>query len=727
MNTEETLALWRQGKDAWAAWARGVLEKKHALEKAGKWSVDWYGEGQNEETKAWIEEATASFAGERVDGHADFGGLHFPGPTDFDDARFAGTADFTAARFDGNACFEAAQFNAALFSAVKFHGFANFDKARFEADASFTNTEFLKASDLEPCARFHRTRFAKLAEFAGTQFAGAVQFVKTTFAAAQFDGGVFEGDARFTSAQFETSASFVKTRFSGQRVIFRGAHFRGDARFLETRFGGSWAGLVISGACNVSFEAARFEGETSFRQTWFIGNSDFRNAQFNGAVKFDGALFVMPAQFGPAVFSAATSFVAARFIREADFSTARFLEDCDFGDARFGSEALFRQVRFAGAARFAGAEFSGMASFYGASAEAAFTFDGARCTALPEVGEANFAQTPAFEKIVIFTPEKPRSRWWPRWRQEGRSLFSRWTKAAPSGETFEYHPPDFVADQDEAEPDASPGAEEPVVSVKTTAAARATANATTTTIPTPSTSTSEPAEEEVPAAPEENAEATSSASKTADTSGEKRFRILRFAAVRADTPSPPRNSSGSEGSGRARRRLPLLRLFLAWMAAIIAFAPYYLAQRPADFAVEAPASVLPAWPSSLAWDGAPAWLQTPAGAIWRNLDWLSASTAGLFQTGPCVHGNSHPMSEAFFLSAKNALVFVPWEDERVIRRVYGCLYGLDRTEPVMPVAVSHASLIQAGLSLALLAIMLIALNEWLKRKLGRSDSQTSRQ
>ena len=83
MNGEETLALWSQGKDAWEIWVVSILEKKKALEKAGQWSVDWYGEGQNAESKAWLEEAAANFTGTVFEDSADFSLDAFPGTSRF--------------------------------------------------------------------------------------------------------------------------------------------------------------------------------------------------------------------------------------------------------------------------------------------------------------------------------------------------------------------------------------------------------------------------------------------------------------------------------------------------------------------------------------------------------------------------------------------------------------------------------------------------------------------
>jgi len=59
MNQEQSIALWRQGKEAWNAWANEMLAKRETLCTSGKWSVkaDYKGEisSSNSETTVWLE------------------------------------------------------------------------------------------------------------------------------------------------------------------------------------------------------------------------------------------------------------------------------------------------------------------------------------------------------------------------------------------------------------------------------------------------------------------------------------------------------------------------------------------------------------------------------------------------------------------------------------------------------------------------------------------------
>ena len=57
MNQDESVALWRQGRDAWNAWAEGMLRQKAELEKSGSWNGDKSDIEWNDETRKWMEVA----------------------------------------------------------------------------------------------------------------------------------------------------------------------------------------------------------------------------------------------------------------------------------------------------------------------------------------------------------------------------------------------------------------------------------------------------------------------------------------------------------------------------------------------------------------------------------------------------------------------------------------------------------------------------------------------
>ena len=57
MNQDESIALWRRGKDAWNAWAEDMLRQKAELEKSGTWNGDKSSDEWSDETRKWIKAA----------------------------------------------------------------------------------------------------------------------------------------------------------------------------------------------------------------------------------------------------------------------------------------------------------------------------------------------------------------------------------------------------------------------------------------------------------------------------------------------------------------------------------------------------------------------------------------------------------------------------------------------------------------------------------------------
>ena len=120
MNKEEALALWRQGKDAWNAWAKDMLDQRAAMEQAGPWAAsrDLLGgdEPGNEATGAWIATAAADFTEHQFDATAEFTTFLFPGKADFGKATFQKDAGFYSATFSGYAGFASATFSGDAFT-----------------------------------------------------------------------------------------------------------------------------------------------------------------------------------------------------------------------------------------------------------------------------------------------------------------------------------------------------------------------------------------------------------------------------------------------------------------------------------------------------------------------------------------------------------------------------------------------------------------------------------
>ena len=76
--------------------------------------------------------------------------------------------------------------------------------------------------------------------------------------------------------------------------------------------------------------------------------------------------------------------------------------------------------------------------------------------------------------------------------------------------------------------------------------------------------------------------------------------------------------------------------------------------------------------------------------------------------------------ESFYLSLKNALVFIDWDRSEAARRTFGCLYGFEKDGsnfvPIVPLAVSILNIVQNILSAILIFLFGLALRNMLKLK-----------
>jgi len=241
VNRNETWALFKQGKDAWNAWAKDMLAKRKVLEEVGEWSVSPLGNAKNDTTMDFMTDAAADFSGRT------FGEGEFPEGVDFSRFVFPGDANFREAVFRVVARFGEGKFErGALFTSAKFDALADFYMANFEGEASFAGA-----------------RFGGNAAFAGAKFKG-LEYSN----GAQFDSAEFEGYAAFPTAEFKGPASFVD------------ASFGDDARFWHAKF-----------RSTVDFHQAAFADYTSFENALFGGRSIF------GAIEVKRAFILTSATF----------------------------------------------------------------------------------------------------------------------------------------------------------------------------------------------------------------------------------------------------------------------------------------------------------------------------------------------------------------------------------------------------------------------------------------------
>ncbi len=374
MTRDETVALFLQGREAWNTWAERTLAERKELEAAGRWSTEKQPKGdlepKNEETRAWMEAATADFsqclfliagATVQVDEQeltfqakteaiqldtisVDLSGLSFPGDAWFERATFTGTTGFERATFAGRVWFDSTSFS----------GRTTFDSAAFTGPA-----------------RFERAAFESEIRFRGATFADGAWFDDATFTGgAQFDGASFTGTAQFSSTTFTSDASFENATFTGS-TSFEGANFTSNARF----------------------ERATFTSGASFESAIFSGRAQFDSATFSGAARFERATFLSRASFNGAIFHANTRFRSASFMGYSSFNGAAF-----HGNTRFES------VIFQSFASYQEAKFLKDALFKGVKVERAFDLTRAAFAQAPAFNQADFKQAPDLDDVHFPLP-----------------------------------------------------------------------------------------------------------------------------------------------------------------------------------------------------------------------------------------------------------------------------------------------------------------------------------
>ena len=231
MNREETWDLFKQGKEAWNAWADEMLSQRKAFAEDGSWPQGKRPPKGNDQIDAWRAQARADFSEQEFsENEGDFKYFVFPFCADFSKATFSGGASFMRATFSG----------IAFFTGATFSGGADFTSATFSGNASF--------------------RWAT--------FSGDADFMRATFS----------GDASFTSATFSGEADFIWPTFSGD-ASFNGATFSGRASFSEATFSGENA--------DVSFEAAKSERAFTLQGSTFATVPNFSQMDFNQAPRVD--------------------------------------------------------------------------------------------------------------------------------------------------------------------------------------------------------------------------------------------------------------------------------------------------------------------------------------------------------------------------------------------------------------------------------------------------------
>ncbi len=673
MKQEETRAHWGKGEESWNAWALEMLQRKQALEDAGGWAVDWFGEGQNAETEAWLADAKADFAGLEFASDTSFESFVFPGPAIFDASQFLGKVSFANVHFAHVARFQGARFNGdAIFKAAKFYHLADFDDAAFASVADFEKAEFLRETTgpLVPAARFQKTHFSARADFRSVKFTGNAEFIKTGFGGnARFDEAEFQAEANFESAIFEATASLVKTRFAGL-AKFNQAQFRGEVRlgeaefhnmagFEEAHFKGKATFRLARLAGEANFERARFDQDARFSDTQFSGPVNFCAAQFDHCADFQAASFAVPAEFVGSRFAGDANFGNAVFSDTADFTSVKFRENASFAGASFLAAADFHQGVFRDRANFRNVSFKGPATFAAIRSRAAFVLAGARFQQVPSLHDAAFREPPRLDDMRIVNQLSLFPVWGADVAGDPRPRFLRGLKACGDPEHASRY-----------------------------------------------------------------RRLRKLASATQDHEREREFfaqelRCRRFWLDKPLGSGVTRFWIGWLYGGVSNFGRSLTRPLALWMATVFVFCLVYLGERRSAYFASAPGPVADGAPIFPVWPDHPG-LGSIVGWVASTLWWLVLSIVNLFAGGGCISGDSGASGEALFLSLKNALVLFGWESPDAARRVYACLYGFEGKPGSslvrIPLSVATTAIVENILGGVLIFLFLLALRNLMRTR-----------
>ncbi len=560
----------------------------------------------------------------------------------------------------------------------------------------------------EARADFSDQVFPEAVHFAGYIFPGPVVFANCTFSGgATFDDARFEAGASFAKARFEAAASIKRAHFAGI-ADFDEAAFTADADFEHAQFAMQSDGPLVIAA---RFSRCHFAGRADFRATAFAGNAKFTRARFDEGMRFDAAAFNAAADFAGVCAKGIAAFARARFAGDASFAHAELEDEVRFAEARFDGHTSFERAEFEDGVLFRGAVFAGNASFEGAE------FDGrAGFGACQFAAPASFAAT--------------------RFKGEADFAAARFADACFQRARFR-GPADFEGAAFAGKADFSGLQAKSALTLAETrfAGAPGFLNAEIAQPPRLENMRIDAPMRRFRRWGEGERDPRPWLFRLMKVSRDgleaARFRQLRHlaragldhereGAFYADELRAARfwrHRPLGRGAGRfwlgwlyggiANFGQSVLRPLTIWAVTTVLFALVYLGLRDAP-APETPAARFPIWPDAPSFESVLDWL---AGVG----EWAFQMIANLYATGGCVAGAGSASAEALYLSFKNSLFFVPWESPMAAERVYGCLYGLEGSAPVVPLAASVAALVQNVIGVVLLVLAALALRNMLKR------------
>jgi hypothetical protein len=387
MNREETLALYelaqKEGVEAWNKWANEMLEKRKRLEKAGKWAaeINFKGllEGQNSETRNWIELAEVNFSKkdtpEEINIDFNCTSIIFPADTFFEKAQFNKGVNFNDAIFNGTA----------IFSYSKFYSDTNFINTNFTGHTSFFYSEFFQDTV------FIKSNFNEYADFRNLIVNKNIDFKETFFKeSAEFSNSYFHEISGFDHAVFVKYTDFNFCIFDNF-ITFEGSEFKCKTNFKNCVFNNQ-----------SDFNLTKFKKNANFTQTKFNKIVKFEHSEFYGDVWFTNAFFKEKAHFHEAIFYDIVCFLSCQFSDDVNYNNCVFNKGVWFNSSSFLGETIFVSSVLKKQTHFENTTFHKLADFYAIKSDGAFL---AKQTyfinEVPNFIQANFKEAPRLDQIEI--------------------------------------------------------------------------------------------------------------------------------------------------------------------------------------------------------------------------------------------------------------------------------------------------------------------------------------
>ncbi|MDX2265149.1 MAG: pentapeptide repeat-containing protein [Hyphomicrobiales bacterium] len=312
MTRDETIALFLQGREAWNAWAEGMLAERKRLEDAGLWGE---GDASNQKAKTWMEQATA---------------------------------DYSKVIFFNHDCI------------------IDWENPRLSKIQTFIDKPRPEFKTLQSTGNFSGWVFPWNVSFANSYFACILTFQETkVFGSTDFSGSYFLLDIWFSKSEIFRECYFISSEFYGE-VRFNQNSLRGLLFFNQSDSRGDFVFTKNNCYAEVLFNQTKFRAPAGFLSNTFQNNVQLYKVIFQNWVEFKESSFEKGVIFEDAVFQGAAKFVSVNFSEvggKADFFQATFKRFATFRDAHFHRDARFTAISAERAFDLRGAQFDTLPDF----------------------------------------------------------------------------------------------------------------------------------------------------------------------------------------------------------------------------------------------------------------------------------------------------------------------------------------------------------------------------